>query len=51
VVWEGWRRETSPYPDHWHLTDVSVSANVRFALPAQPDIAGLPLMLDYEFAA
>jgi hypothetical protein len=22
VVWEGWRRETSPYPDHWHFSDM-----------------------------
>ena len=22
VVWEGWRRETSPYPDLWHETDL-----------------------------
>jgi hypothetical protein len=26
VVWEGWRRETSPYPDPWHILDVPIAA-------------------------
>src|ERR1700676_4760233 len=25
VVWEGWRRETPPYPDLWHFSDMSHS--------------------------
>ena len=29
VVWEGWRRETSPYPDRWPKTDIQrAAANV-----------------------
>jgi hypothetical protein len=27
VVWEGWRRETSPYPDLWHLSDMAFVLN------------------------
>jgi len=23
VVWEGWRRETSPYPDQWHFSELA----------------------------
>ncbi len=24
VVWEGWRRETSPYPDPWHEPVITI---------------------------
>jgi hypothetical protein len=28
VVWEGWRRETSPYPDLWRKAVIDRSPNV-----------------------
>src|SRR5258708_37122475 len=31
VVWEGRSCKAPPYPDHWRLADLRVSANVRFA--------------------
>jgi hypothetical protein len=30
VVWEGWRRETSPYPDRWH--EAALSSGIETGL-------------------
>ena len=29
VVWEGWYREVSPYPDQWRLCDFCGEGSVR----------------------
>jgi hypothetical protein len=39
VVWEGWRREVSPYPDHRRILVVAaVAAKVPFSNPLQTSI-------------
>ena len=35
MVWEGWRREASPYPDPWHSFDMAWSVHGRFT--SKPD--------------
>jgi hypothetical protein len=35
VVWEGRRREASPYPDHWHSLHMGWSIHGRFT--SKPD--------------
>jgi hypothetical protein len=43
VVWEGRRRETSPYPDPWHFATLQAEAfDVRFR--------GIPDFDDYRLS-
>jgi hypothetical protein len=37
VVWEGWRREVSPYPDHWHFG--AGDARVESEISSMTDIS------------
>jgi len=38
VVWEGRSREAPPYPDHWHISDVTdLTDDVRSLGQSRPD--------------